>query len=604
MFDVAKKLVLLIVISLVALLGAVACEEAAEPEAPLAPQAAADPEAPQAPAGAGPGPAMTAADAPTPLPAQAAADPEAPKAADTGAQAVKKPITTRTGMGLDRNLHDRQVATVPGHMRTNAAPWRDGGGNREFSPWQAATLLFLNEDNTFKPFLASSWSVTDDQTTFTFKIREDAIYQDGTPVKAADLKAYWEHGGKPENIIAWGGSMLLGLRDIKGMQDLMAGDTTVAEGLVAIDDNTLEVTMESAVPTFPHVVTIDQTGFTKLEQVLADPEDWHFAPIGVGPYAMVIEKDTGYTEIIRVDLNGMSWWGEQFILDKVIYPNVPDAQVKLIMFENGEVEWVRISGPPVAEALDPNAAMHPFLYIGQSGGLWLYSLASGLAPLEDVFVRQSLIHAQDMQTTVQAVIGSYVNRAPGYVTSNVACHDPDYDGGFYDPDLARQFLAESTYGSAANLPVLRIDLGNATRINIGVITKEYWKDNLDIDLDLLKRERGMPRREGSQIIRRSSGTPVKDPIWLTNGMRSVIVDEVPGREVVDALWSYATTLPLAHPERCDAFQAVEREMIDSAYIIPHEGIDTVYFFVQPWVRGFDRPFSQEITLDKLFIQKH
>ena len=114
----------------------------------------------------------------------------------------------------------------------------------------------------------------------------------------------------------------------------------------------------------------------------------------------------------------------------------------------------------------------------------------------------------------------------------------------------------------------------------------------------------MPRREGSQIIRRSSGTPVKDPIWLTNAMRSVIVDEVPGREVVDALWSYATTLPLAHPERCDAFQAVEREMIDSAYIIPHEGIDTVYFFVQPWVRGFDRPFSQEITLDKLFIQKH
>ena len=58
MFDVAKKLVLLIVISLVALLGAVACEEAAEPEAPLAPQAAADPEAPQAPAGAGPGPRL------------------------------------------------------------------------------------------------------------------------------------------------------------------------------------------------------------------------------------------------------------------------------------------------------------------------------------------------------------------------------------------------------------------------------------------------------------------------------------------------------------------------------------------------------------------
>ena len=293
MSDIGKKLLLLIGISLVAVLGAVACEEAAEPEAPQAAAAAAEPDAPQAPSAAGPGPAKAAEKAATPLPAEAAADPEAPKAADTGAQAVKKPITTRTGMGIDLNLHDRQVATVPGHKRTNAAPWRDGGGNREFSAWQAATLLFLNEDNTFRPFLASSWSVTDDQTTFTFKIREDAIYQDGTPVKASELKAYWEHGGKPENIVAWGGSMLLGLRDIKGMQDLMAGDTTVAEGLVAIDDNTLEVTMEQAIPTFPHVVTIDQTGFTKIDQVLADPEDWHFAPIGVGPYAMVIDKDTG-----------------------------------------------------------------------------------------------------------------------------------------------------------------------------------------------------------------------------------------------------------------------------------------------------------------------
>ena len=242
-------------------------------------------------------------------------------------------------MGLDRNLADEQVATVPGFKRTNAAPWRDGGGNREFSPWQAATLLFLNEDNTFRPFLASSWSVTDDQTTFTFKIREDAIYQDGTPIKASELKAYWEHGGKPENIVAWGGSMLLGLRDIKGMQDLMAGDTTVAEGLVAVDDNTLQVTMEMPNPTFPHVVTIDQTGFTKLDQVLADPEDWHFAPIGVGPYAMVIDKDTGYTEIIRVDLNGMSWWGEQFILGEGHLPrrSRPAGQADHVRERRGRV---------------------------------------------------------------------------------------------------------------------------------------------------------------------------------------------------------------------------------------------------------------------------
>jgi len=467
------------------------------------------------------------------------------------------------------------------------------------------TLLMPQDDGTFLPWLAASYSVSEDQTTFVFKIRSDAVYQDGTPVTAADLKAFWEHGGMPENIIAWGGSMLLGLRDIKGMQEVMAGDTTVASGLVAIDDHTLEVTMEGPTPTFPHVVGIDQTGFTKMAQVKADPEDWHWNPIGIGPYALKVDKETGHTEVRRVDLVGMhSMFGTDYILDGIDYPVVEDQQVQLIMFENGELDWVRVSGPIVTAALDPSSPLNDNLYIGESGGLYLYSLATGLAPLDDIFVRKALIHGQDMDTTVKAIIGAHKKFAPGYTTSNVACHDPDFLGGYYDPDLARQYLSESTYGSAANLPVIRTDLSNATRINIGVATKEYWKDNLDIDLDLLKRETGMPRRDGSQIIRRSSGTPIKDPIWITNAMRSVLVDALPGREVVDALWTYATQRPLSAADRCEAFQATEAEMIGSAYIIPHEGIDNVHFLVQNWVRGFNRPFAQHITYSDMFLQKH
>jgi len=410
----------------------------------------------------------------------------------------------------------------------------------------------------------------------------------------------------PENIIAWGGSMLLGLRDIAGMQDLMAGDTTVADGLVAIDDNTLEVRMAQATPTFPHVVTIDQTGFTKFAQVEADPEEWHFQQIvGIGPYVLKIDKQTGYGEVTRTGLAGASWWGEDPILDKITYQNIPDNQVKLIMFENQEVDWVRIAGPIVTEALDPNSATNRFLRITKSGGLWLYSLASGLAPLDDVFVRQSLIHSVDMNTIVKAVMGAQEDASPGFITKHVACNQSaTWAGAVYDPDLGRQFLAESSYGSAANLPVIRIDLARPNRINIGIATKEYWKDNLGVELDILKRESGMPRREGSQIIRRSSGTPVKDPIWITNSMRSVITDLVPGREVLDALWSYAVNLPLSDPDRCAAFQAVERDMIESGYIIPHEQINSVYHLVQPWVKGWHRPFSQEITYPNMYLEKH
>ena len=61
------------------------------------------------------------------------------------------------------------------------------------------------------------------------KLREDAVFQDGTPITAADFKAYWEHGAKPVNIIAWGGASLT-LGEIVGWEELRAGDTPMRRG--------------------------------------------------------------------------------------------------------------------------------------------------------------------------------------------------------------------------------------------------------------------------------------------------------------------------------------------------------------------------------------
>ena len=83
------------------------------------------------------------------------------------------------------------------------------------------------------------------------------------------------------------------------------------------------------------------------------------------------------------------------------------------------------------------------------------------------------------------------------------------------------------------------------------------------------------------------------------------LDDVPGvYDVMDALESYARSLPLDHPDRCSAFQAVEREYIDQVYMIPHQWILGVNRVVQPWVRGFDSTFNLDINVWEIFIQKH
>ena len=76
------------------------------------------------------------------------------------------------------------------------APWRDGGGQRIFSPWVYGTVYQINESGVIRPYIGISHTVNEDKTVWTVKLREHAVFQDGTPITAADFKTYWEHGAK------------------------------------------------------------------------------------------------------------------------------------------------------------------------------------------------------------------------------------------------------------------------------------------------------------------------------------------------------------------------------------------------------------------------
>jgi ABC-type transport system substrate-binding protein len=619
-----SKLLLLAAVSSISLVAAAACgaEEAEEPEAPAQPVAgraadeAAAPAAPQAPTGRT-GAAQAAAEpdaasgtvgkAQAPAQpkageaAQAAADPEKPKAAAAAEGAMTK-TTTRTGGAVDLNLADEQVLNLPGRLRSGAAPWRDGGSNRSFSMAVFGTLFQLSPKNDVVPWIASGWSVNDGLDVFTVTLRDDAVYQDGTPITAADVKAYWEHGAKPENIVGWGGASLT-IGEIKGWDELKAGDVTESEGLVALDDQTLEITLSLPFPTWPFAMSAWHTGISKLDQVKSD-ENWWQYPVGAGPFSLTIDPDSGLTVVT----SGAQWWGGDPILEKMVLENIPDRQVQVIMFENRELEMMTLDGPTYSAALDPSHPFNPLLKTTPYGGLWYFIAHVARPPLEDLFVRKAMASAVDMRTILTAVHGPTTQMATGLVSPTINCHDPDAVGHVYDPDLGRQYLSESSYGSAANLPVLKTDLAHPPIVNIGAAMKEYWKDNLDVELDIVKRERGIGRRPDSQWGRHSAGAWIPDPVQIVSTMTVKDIgelDNVPGvYDVMDALEAYARSLPLDHPDRCAAFQAVEREYMEQVFMIPLEFITGVNWVVQPWVRGFESTFNLDVNVWDIFIQKH
>ena len=105
-----------------------------------------------------------------------------------------------------------------------------------------------------------------------------------------------------------------------------------------------------------------------------------------------------------------------------------------------------------------------------------------------------------MRSIVQDVWGETAKFATGIISPFTPCHNHDAQGYVYDPGLARQELSQSWYSRAPRFPTLKIDLSNSSMIQMGLAMKEYWKNNLGLELDVLQREPGRSRRQGIPVL--------------------------------------------------------------------------------------------------------
>ena len=132
-------------------------------------------------------------------------------------------------------------------------------------------------------------------------------------------------------------------------------------------------------------------------------------------------------------------------------------------------------------------------------------------------------------------------------------------------------------------------------VEMGAAMREYWKDSLGIELDVLKRESGTPRRYGSQFYRISLASWIPDPAQIFRPLLPDLYGYEHHPDSISAFLRRVRSVPLADPEPCSAFENLEERYLDHVYMIPIREIEPIQWVVQPWLVGFESTFNLDFS---------
>lgn len=271
--------------------------------------------------------------------------------------------------------------------------------------------------------LATSYELLDDQVTWEFKLREDAVFHDGTPVTAADVEYSINRVVNDET-----GSDYSNFAPVKEA--------------VAVDDYTVQIISEEPYPIMLNLLAKGGASILPKAYVEEVGLDGFVAkPIGSGPYML-----TEYVMDDHVTLVPFKdYYGEQNPdWDEVIFRTIPESSTRVGELIAGNVDIVNTVIPTEWDRVNGNEGTS--VVNGPSTRVYQLALKCDRGPTQDLRVRQAIDLAIDDKTLVDQILKGagtpMLTRIPSGITG---CNEALVGQYNYDPEKAKELLAEAGY---------------------------------------------------------------------------------------------------------------------------------------------------------------
>ncbi|GAB4526095.1 MAG: ABC transporter substrate-binding protein [Anaerolineae bacterium] len=322
------------------------------------------------------------------------------------------------------------------------------------------SLVRLNAEGNLEPELALSWEISEDGREYTFTLREGVTFHNGEPFNAESVVTTWEYSS--QDGVAY------------------AQDFAKVISVEVIDEFTVRMATVEPDPIF---LTQLATGWAMLPTAYMDEvgiEGFEAAPVGTGAFRFV-ERIPG--DRIVYEANPDYWEEGKPGVQSLTFRIIPDSTTRLAAIQTGEVDIVNRLSIEDVSVLEGSSDVEIINYANDRVYYVAFkNIGNGVGtPLEDVRVRQALNYAVNREGIINGLFGGEAALVTGFVLPSNLGYDDSLEPYPYDPDRARELLAEAGYAEG-----FEISMGCPTDayLNINEVCLAIQRDLGQVGIDL------------------------------------------------------------------------------------------------------------------------
>ncbi|HEX2282450.1 MAG TPA: peptide ABC transporter substrate-binding protein [Thermomicrobiales bacterium] len=452
------------------------------------------------------------------------------------------------------------------------------------------------------PELAQRIEISADGLTYRIQLREDAAFADGSRITPEDVVFSLTRALSPQTA-ADAGAALAGpsyLGDIVGADEVIRGEASELSGVRVVDDWTLEIDLKAPRATFLMKLASAPAAIVDPDDVARGGEWWR-DPNASGPYVVDVWEPESELQL---------YGNEHYVggvpdLRRVSFRLGPSASNPFNLYQADEIDVTSVPIQAIDRVADEESPLLPELDVSPVLSTTYIAFRTDVAPMDDPEIRRAVQLAFPRWKVAEILLGGRQETANGIIPPGTLGRDWPDAAPAQDLEGARAAIANSSYGSAENVPPIKIygasPFGSEALRDVLQRELGLTVEVLDVDWPQFNQrlsEKTFPAYELTWVA------DFPDPeTFLWNLFASASPDNYSeySNPTFDALLDQAAAT-LDVDERAALYAEAEAVLLGDNAVLPLSH-DVRYTLMKPWVKGLDITPLGMLYLENAWLER-